>query len=299
MNTQDNIRTESHKDPAQLEHEIDQQRSHIEQIVSALENKLSPGEMFDRVLHLGKGGGKEFAGNLTDTIKANPVPALLTAAGLMWLYSGRNKPPGGHSMSSSGYGTTTSTTMGSSSSLDEQYGMYGSSGSSDSSMREKLGNAKHRVGESAHNAAGSVRGKAHNAADSVRNRAHSVADSTRRGATRANEGFQRMLEDNPMAVGAISVAVGALLGSLVPSTRKEDELMGQHSDRITGKAKEMARTGRESLASAGREVTASSGGASGGKGASGSDDGMKTGGSVTSTTTVSSTTTSASPSRPH
>jgi hypothetical protein len=123
MNTQDNIRMESQKDPAQLEREIDQQRNHIEQIVSALENKLSPGEIFDRMLNFGKGGGKDFASNLTDTVKANPVPALLTAAGLMWLYSGRNKPPG--QGMSSGYGSTT--VAGShtyaSSSLDEQYGM--------------------------------------------------------------------------------------------------------------------------------------------------------------------------------
>lgn len=279
MNTQDNIRMESQKDPAQLEREIDQQRSHIEQIMSALENKLSPGEIFDRVLHMGKGGGGEFAGNLADTIKANPVPALLAASGLMWLYAGRNKQPDSGMSSRSSYGTTTTTSasMGASASLDEQYGLHSQSGG----MREKLGNAKSRVGESAHNAA-----------DSIRSRAHGAAESARHGATRANEGFQHLLNENPMAAGAIGIAVGALLGSLIPTTRKEDELMGQASDRVTDKAKEMARSGRDGLANAGREVIGSS------SGAGRQDDGMSTGGATTPTTTASSTP-STSPPRPH
>lgn len=280
MNTQDNIRMESQKDPAQLEREIDQQRNHIEQIMSALENKLSPGEIFDRVLNLGKGGGREFAGNLTDTIKANPVPALLTAAGLIWLYSGRDKPPGGATSSSYGMETTTaglsSAHAGSTgtASLDEQHG----------GVREKLGNARSRVSESAHHAAGSVR-----------ERARGAKESARRGATRANEGFQHLLDENPMAAGAIGIAVGALLGSLIPATNKEDEWMGETSDRITGKAKEMARAGRDSLASAGREMTGSA--SSGDTGTQRVDSGS--GGSFASTTTASSTPSASSPSRPH
>jgi hypothetical protein len=131
-------------------------------------------------------------------------------------------------------------------------------------------------------------------AGSVRERARGATDSARRGATRAGEGFQHLLHENPMAAGAICIAVGALLGAMVPTTRKEDEWMGEVSDRMTGKAREMARAGKDSLAAAGREMAGSS---SGGTGAQGSES---TGGeSVTSTTTVSSTTTSTSPSRPH
>lgn len=271
MNTQDNIRMESQKDPAQLEREIDQQRYHIEQIMSALENKLSPGEIFDRMLNFGKGGGREFAGNLADTVKANPVPALLTAAGLMWLYSGRSKAPGDGL--AAGYGTTTTSHAGTST------GLHGTSGG----VREKLGHARSRVS-----------GSAHNVASSVRERAHGAADSARHGAARANEGFHRMLDENPMAAGAIGIAVGALLGSLVPPTRKEDEWMGETSDRITGKAREMAREGRDTLANAGREMTGST--ASGGTAARSGDAGAT--GSATSTTTESSPT-STSPQRPH
>jgi hypothetical protein len=284
MNTQDNIRMESHKDPAQLEHEIDQQRHHIEQIMSALENKLSPGEMFDRMLNLGKGGGREFAGNLAQTVKANPVPALLTAAGLMWLYSSsRNNTMGG--AMASGYGTTTTGTTASASHADASTGMHGSSGG----MREKLGSARSRVSESAHHVAGSVRERAHGAAETARR----GADTARRGVTRANDGFRHMLDENPMAAGAIGIAVGALLGSMIPTTRKEDELMGETRERITGKARDLAREGRDTLANAGRKMAGAN--ASGGSAAQDSSTGAA--GSTTSTSSV--TTDTATQQRPH
>lgn len=259
MNTQDNIRTESHKDPAQLEREIDQKRGHIEQLVSALENRLSPGEIFDRMMR--DGGGKQFASNLADTVKANPVPALLTAAGLLWLYSGRNDSPRPRASS---YGTTT-TAYGASA----EYGSTSTYDTSDSGShgvrdklhgaREKIGSAGSRVSEGTRHAASSVRDRASSAASSVKHGASSATDSVRHGARRASDGMQRLLDENPMAAAGIGIAVGALLGALVPSTRKEDELLGQHSDRLTGKAKEFARTGADSLKDASREVTSSQG----------------------------------------
>jgi ElaB/YqjD/DUF883 family membrane-anchored ribosome-binding protein len=271
MNTQDNIRAESHKDPAQLEREIDQKRGNIEQLVSALENRLSPGEIFDRMMR--NGGGKQFASNLADTVKANPVPALLTAAGLLWLYSGRNDSPTSRSASyGAAYGSTTTSPYGASASAygSDEYGAsssYDTSGSGSHGMRDKLhsahdkiGSAGSRIGESTHNAASSVRDHASSAASSVRDRASSAGHSVKHGARRANDGMQRMLHENPMAAAGIGIAVGALLGALVPSTRKEDEWLGEHSDRLTGKAKEFARTGADSIKDASREVTSSEGG---------------------------------------
>lgn len=267
MNTQDNIRAESHKDPSQLEREIDQKRGHIEQLVSALENRLSPGEVFDRMIR--NGGGKQFASNLADTVKANPVPALLTAAGLLWLYSGRNDSP---SSRSSSYGSTTTSPYGASASGygASEYGSseYGSTspsgmgGGGSHGVREKISSAGSRVREGTHNAASSVRDRASSATSSVRDRASSAGQSVRQGASRANDGMQRLLNENPMAAAGIGIAVGALLGALVPPTRKEDEWLGQHSDRLTGKAKEFARTGADSLKDASREVVGSGGGGS-------------------------------------
>ena len=45
-----------------------------------------------------------------------------------------------------------------------------------------------------------------------------------------------------MAFGAAAVALGLMGGLLVPSTRREEELMGEASDRLKGKARELGRT---------------------------------------------------------
>lgn len=298
MNTQDNIRAESHKDPAQLEREIDQKRGHIEQIVSALENRLSPGEIFDRMVR--NGGGKEFASNLADTVKANPVPALLTAAGLLWLYSGRNESP---SSRSSSYGSTTTSPYGASASgygaseyAPSEYGStstYQASGSESGGMRDRMHSARDRI-----SSAGSRIGEGtHNMASSVRNRASSAGSSVKHGARRANDGMQRLLNENPMAAAGIGIAVGALLGALVPVTRKEDELLGQHRDRLTGKAKEFARTGADSLKDVSREVTASGGGGS--QQASSASAAPATPSATTGGASATSSASSGAASRPH
>jgi len=218
MNTADTIRAQSRKDPEQLEHEIDRQRDHIGELLQALEGRLSPGDLFASVMRHGKDGGGEFAGNLAQTIKANPVPTLLTAAGLAWLASAQRHP----------HIATAETHTGAGGDLRERM--------SDKvdDARAHMGRARERIGEGAHGA----------------------MDSMRHGAHRANAGFHHMLEDNPMAVGAIGIAVGALLGALLPATRKEDELMGGTRDHLADKARETVEQGFDKAAEAGREVTA-------------------------------------------
>lgn len=215
MSTADTVRAQSRKDPGQLEHEIDQQRDHIGEIIHALENKLSPGEIFDKVLGSGK-GGREFAGNLAETVKANPMPTLLTVAGLAWLAA------------SSGKSHTTAVTT-----TSDKPGMGERVGHARDQVSSKMDSAKQRVGESTHHA----------------------MDSARMKARRGKEGFEHMLDDNPMAIGAMAIAAGALLGAMLPSTRKEDELIGPMRDRFADEAKHAARSGYDTMAETSREVT--------------------------------------------
>jgi ElaB/YqjD/DUF883 family membrane-anchored ribosome-binding protein len=236
MNTADTIRAQSRKDPEQLEHEIDRQRDHIGELVQALEGKLSPGELLSSVMRHSKDGGGEFVSNLTQTVKANPVPTLLAAAGLAWLASAQRHPQASTTTAHTGAATGATSGTGTGSDLRERV-----SGKV-SGAKAHMGHARERIGEGAHGA----------------------MDSVRSGAQRANDGFHHMLEDNPMAVGAIGIAVGAMLGSLLPATRKENELMGGTRDRLADKARETVQKGFDKASEAGREVTAPSAGSDGG-----------------------------------
>jgi hypothetical protein len=55
-----------------------------------------------------------------------------------------------------------------------------------------------------------------------------------------SQGLWQMLKSNPIAIGALGVAVGGLAAAIVPATEKENELMGETRDRVLGSAQEAA-----------------------------------------------------------
>ena len=66
----------------------------------------------------------------------------------------------------------------------------------------------------------------------------------------AGRSFQRLVKENPLAVGAAAVAVGAAVGLALPSTRIEQEYMGEASEKIVDKAQQVARDAMDKVKSA-------------------------------------------------
>lgn len=185
MATTDRIRMESHRDPDQLEREIDAKRHHVAALVNTLEGRLSPAELFSRTLGASKDGGKDFATNLSHAVRANPVPAMLAASSMLWLYAQRDRP-----VQQDPYEVTA-----------EGPGMH-------DKLSGKWDSTKGKASLKAH---------------------------------QARMGFDNMLEDNPVALGALGIAAGALLGAMLPSTESEDRWMGEMRDRVAEDFKSGAR----------------------------------------------------------
>ncbi|HSN87725.1 MAG TPA: hypothetical protein VL025_13270, partial [Thermoanaerobaculia bacterium] len=86
------------------------------------------------------------------------------------------------------------------------------------------------------------------AADTARDRAsnltHRTREQARYQARQARVGFWETMEENPLAVGAAVLAAGVIAGLMIPSTRKEDEMMGETRDRLVERAREV---GEEAL----------------------------------------------------
>jgi hypothetical protein len=51
-----------------------------------------------------------------------------------------------------------------------------------------------------------------------------------------------MTRENPLAVGAGALLLGALAGLAIPETERENELLGETRDSMVDKAQEVART---------------------------------------------------------
>jgi hypothetical protein len=145
---------------------------------------------------------------LMTRIRRNPVPAALAGIGLTWLaFSGTNRGTDrwhGRSASADSWGN--SPEQGESRSMTD------------------------RIGESASDVA-----------SRTREYAAETADSMRRMARRRQNQLQRMVQQNPLLVGAGALMLGMAFGLAVPETDAENELMGPARDNMVDRAREMAR----------------------------------------------------------
>lgn len=247
MSTRNQIDAEAQKGPAELEREIDQQRAEIGNIVNALESKLSPGELIDTALGYVKGGGGEFFSNLSNTVKANPVPTVLTSIGLLWMMAGQNRQPHS-SVTTNSYGST-GPSMGEKLSAKADGLKHQSAGIADGLKQQGAG-IKDKASQVSHSVSESLGNARTRASDSSRQ----ASERLRGGADKARGGFNHLLQEQPLALGAIGIALGALLAASVPPTRREDEMLGEASDQMTDRLRHKAEEGYQKVSAKGEEM---------------------------------------------
>ncbi len=240
MSITDQIDLESRKNPDELEREIDQKRERIEDLVGALESRLSPGQLFDQALAYTKGHGGEFAHNLGNTLKANPVPVVLTSVGLLWLALGQNRTPAP---------ATAGTPL-----KDKLSGALDSVATRAGHTRDSLNRGSHDVRDKVTGLGESVSAKASETGERLSDTAAQAKDTLADQAHQLKGSFDTLLREQPLVVGALGIALGALLGAALPRTETEDRTLGKHSDKLTTKAKELANSGYEQVKAAGRDV---------------------------------------------
>lgn len=223
MNRRAQIQAESHKDPDVLKREIDATRADVGQTLDALQARLSPGQLFDQLSSMVQRHGGEFAHNLGESIKQNPVPTLLTALGMAWL------------MTSQATGRTSVRAYepdeGPYEPADESPGIGERLKARASAARERIAGARERMAsrrEHLSERAGALSESMRHAGEGARYRAQY-----------ARAGFSRMLNEQPLLVGLLGIAVGAAIGAALPASRREDELVGEARDRALQRAKAM------------------------------------------------------------
>lgn len=116
------------------------------------------------------------------------------------------------------------------------------------SARSKAAGAAVTAREAAHEAADTARAGAQHAADMARERAHDAAIKAREAAERAREAAgeagewaRRQPDENPISVVIVGIAIGAIIGALLPRTSRENAMLGSARDDL----KERARVGMQ------------------------------------------------------
>jgi Protein of unknown function (DUF3618) len=74
------------KSAEEVQREVRESRAEVEQTLEAIQQRLSPGQVFDQAVDYMRGsGGQEFLRNLGATVRDNPVPMVLMGTGIAWL----------------------------------------------------------------------------------------------------------------------------------------------------------------------------------------------------------------------
>jgi hypothetical protein len=74
------------RDSDVIERDLEQTRERLDATISALQEKLSPGQLLDQALDYAKhSGGTEFGRNLGRNVRDHPLPVALVGIGLSWL----------------------------------------------------------------------------------------------------------------------------------------------------------------------------------------------------------------------
>lgn len=120
----------------------------------------------------------------------------------------------------------------------------------------------HRATEGASHLAHGVEHMAHEARDHAGHLAEGARDTglrVARGAERqyhrAEETLENSYEANPLAFGAVSLAVGAAIGLALPHTQREDAWMGQTKDRLLHGAEDLAHDALHKVQEQANELT--------------------------------------------
>ena len=108
------------------------------------------------------------------------------------------------------------------------------------SVSNVAGSAYSSVTNAASSAVDSVTGAASNAYSSVGDYAGKAYEKVGDLRTQATEQYDYYIEENPLAVGAVALALGAAVGMALPSTRVEGQLMGEHKQQLLQKAQDTA-----------------------------------------------------------
>ncbi|HYI66851.1 MAG TPA: DUF3618 domain-containing protein [Candidatus Limnocylindrales bacterium] len=201
---------------AEIRADIEDTREEMGGTLTELGDRLEPGHLVNQVKENVReatiGRVEETAKGVSemvmDTIKRNPVPAALAGAGLALLWANRSQGP----RSSTSYGTG--------------YGYQ----SRPATMYEGPAQG---IGSKARDAASTVTGAVGSVAEGAQQATGEVID--RAGETAQQVGFKldSFMQASPLALGAVAIGAGAVLGSILPETSQERQVLGDASRQVT------------------------------------------------------------------
>jgi Protein of unknown function (DUF3618) len=210
--------------PADIEEDIARTRADLGETLDALERQLAPRQLLEKGVDMLRDSMDGNFGRIGDTLRGNPIPLALIAGGLGWLLLTRT---------------------GGARAIGDMARSHGGA----------IGDAARRVSDVASGTVDRVTdpvgaGKlgdptsdnyAYARPKPETGRTDRASDDAGEPVDRARNRLSRLMEEHPLAVGALGFLAGAALAMVVPSKRLGDGTLGETGDRLLDEAKQRGR----------------------------------------------------------
>lgn len=219
----------------------------------------------ERAMNTAGDTAREAGSTFVETIQRNPIPSALIGVGLGWLWMNTRKQASGSSQYGrpflqndwrrydTGYdaGEYQSGAAGTTYSREEDRSRVGEIAGQ---AQQKAGEITHQAQQKAGEITDQVRQKAGEITHQVQQKASDVGHQAQEKAQRAAAGFEHLLEENPLAVGAMALTLGAAIGMVIPETRQENRMMGEARDQLVEKAQQTTEEVKQKVQSVAQEA---------------------------------------------
>ncbi len=190
---------------------------------------------------------RDAGSGMWDTIRRNPIPAAMAGIGLGWLFmnaSSNDEDERGR------YGGSYQDRMRYRYGYRPRYdygGRYSAYGENSEGMTSRVTEGVSNVADQARETVSSVGEGARDQMDQLGQQVGELGDQAQYYAERAQGQLERMVQDNPLALGAVAVALGAAVGMAVPTTYREREMMGGARDAVMERAQDVVQDTAEKV----------------------------------------------------
>lgn len=223
-------KTSATKTSAELEREVEDARGRIDRTVEALKDKMQPRELFDEATRIMGGTSNKVLTTAVEQLRENPVPIALIGLGVAWLAISQTRRQTSGSGYPEGYYPTYE-------GYDEDEGLR-------AKVRAKAEAAKAKLADTAEKAKARLSSAQATAGDGVTAARGKVAEYTHLAQEKAGEygryarqRFDQTLDQEPLVIGAIGLAVGAAIGAALPATPVERRYFGPARSKAAEAAK--------------------------------------------------------------
>jgi len=175
--------------------------------------------------------GTNFVADLSDAIRRNPLPAALIGMGALWLLGGR-------------VGVSGMVAAGADRIPDAARDAFGTAASTVRSGASAVGERIGSMSESVQNTAAATMDKAarmgREQANTVSEYARSIPGASADMFGEARSSLAELFRAQPLALGAVGLAIGAGIAAALPVTELEAEYLGETSDAFKEQAQSFA-----------------------------------------------------------